>query len=69
MPKLVDDLDVYRTANVLIKQHGSNAVLFATGQADELLEKGDMDGAVVWRRISRAVEQLRRQRREGELLN
>ncbi len=29
-------------------------------RADAMLEKGDLDGYAVWRRILRAVEELRR---------
>ncbi len=41
---MTTDLDIYRTANALIKQHGDRAELYAAMRADELLEAGDMDG-------------------------
>ena len=60
-------LDIYRTAQVLIREHGDGAALEAAQRADAMLEKGDMDGAAVWRRIVRAVEEIQRQdRRSGE---
>ena len=34
----MDDLDIYRTANELIKQHGADAAIHAAMRADELLE-------------------------------
>ncbi len=35
--------------------------------ADAMLERGDVDGCAVWKRIVRAVEELqRKERREGE---
>jgi len=37
--------------------------------ADELLDEGDVDGAVVWRRILEAIDELRRGRRDREPLN
>ena len=38
--------------------------------ADELLAEGDADGAVTWRAIIRAVEELQRAMpREGEAVN
>jgi hypothetical protein len=38
-------------------------------RADELLQGGDIDGAMVWRRILAAVDELQRGRREGEAVN
>lgn len=48
---MTEEIDIYRTANTLIKQHGDErAELFAAMRADELLEAGDMDGRrVCWR--------------------
>ena len=54
----VSEIDIWRSANELIKQHGANAGIRAAMKADELLAKGDLDGARVWRRIVRAVEEL-----------
>ena len=52
------DLDIYRAANELIKQHGDKAPIHAAMRADELLEAGDMDGKAVWLRIAKAAEEL-----------
>ncbi len=40
---MVDDLDIYRSANELIEQHGEDAPIHAAMRADELMETGDMD--------------------------
>ena len=37
------DVDVWRTAHILIKQHGEDAALVAAQRADELLASGDVD--------------------------
>ncbi len=55
---MISDLDIYRAANELIKQHGDEAPIHAAMKADELLEAGDMDGKAVWVRIMKAVEEL-----------
>ena len=55
---MTSDLDVYRSAQVLVKQHGQDAPIEAAMRADAMLEKGDLDGFAVWRRIVRAVEEL-----------
>ncbi len=57
---LISDLDVYRSANVLMKHHGQNAPIKTAMRADAMLEAGDLDGYAVWRRILRAVEELQR---------
>ena len=51
-------IDIYRTANVLVKQHGEDAPVHAAMRADELLEAGDLDGYAVWKRVVKAVEEL-----------
>ena len=66
---MTHDPDIWRAARLLIDQHGEDAALRAAQRADELLEAGDMDGVAVWRRITAAIEELRRGRREGESLN
>ncbi len=55
---MIPDLDIYRSANVLLKQHGQDAPIHAAMRADELLEAGDLEGCAVWKRILRAVEEL-----------
>ncbi len=52
---MTSDLDIYRTANVLIKQHGEDAPIHAAMRADAMLEAGDLEGWAVWKRILRAV--------------
>jgi hypothetical protein len=66
---VIDDPDIFRAAKLLIDQHGADAPIRAAQRADELLEGGDMDGAVVWRRIIDAIEELQRGRRGDEFLN
>ena len=50
---MTSDLDIYRSANVLVKQHGQDAPIEAAMRADAMLEAGDLDGLAVWRRILR----------------
>ena len=61
---MIPDLDIFRSASVLVKQHGQDAPIQAAMRADELLEAGDLDGYAVWKRIRRAAEEL--QRKEPE---
>jgi hypothetical protein len=38
--------------------HGQDAPIQAAMKADAMLDKGDLDGCAVWRRIVKAVEEL-----------
>ena len=53
---MTSDIDIYRTANLLIEQHGDQATIHAAMRADELMKAGDMDGRSVWLRVIKAVE-------------
>ncbi len=39
---MIPDLDIYRSANVLIREHGEDAALDVAVWADAMLEKGDL---------------------------
>ncbi len=54
---------------MLIDQHGEDTPLRAPEWADQLLVDGDHEGARLWRLILKAVEELLRQRPDGEALN
>ncbi len=55
---MTSDLDIYRSANLLVKQHGKDAPVHAAMRADAMLEKGNPDGYAVWKRIVKATEEL-----------
>ena len=55
---MISDLDIYRAANLLIKQHGAEVELVAAQRADLMLDRGDVDGVHVWKRIRRAIAEL-----------
>ena len=44
---MILDLDIYRSAQMLVKQHGEDAPIEAAIRADAMLEKGDLDGYAV----------------------
>ncbi len=56
--RMIPDLDIYRSANVLVKRHGEDAPIHAAMRADAMLEKGDLDGYAVFQRIVKAAEEL-----------
>ena len=57
---MIPNLDIYRSANALVKQRGPDAPILAAMRADAMLEAGNMDGYAMWKRILRAVEELQR---------
>ena len=57
---MTSDIDIYRSANLLVQKHGGDAPIEAAVRADAMLEKGDLDGYAVWKRVLRAVEELLR---------
>ena len=63
---MISEMDVWRSAQVMVKRFGENAPLEAAKRADGMLEKGDFDGCTVWRRIMKAAEELLRQNREED---
>jgi len=57
------DLDIYRTANVLVKHYGEDAALEAAQRADAMLEKGSVGGQRVWKRMLKAIKEIQREER------
>jgi hypothetical protein len=55
---MTDNIDIYRTANILVELHGDDAPIQAATKADALLEAGDVVGQAGWKRILVAVEEL-----------
>ena len=48
----------HRTANLLVKRRSQDAPIDAAKRADAMLEKGDLEGCAVWKRVLRAAEEL-----------
>lgn len=62
---MTSDLDIYRSAKLLIDQHGDTAPIHAAMKADELSDKGDLEGAATWRRVLNAIKELRGEKPAG----
>jgi hypothetical protein len=56
--KKVEDIDIWRSASVLLKSRGCEAFAVASGRASDLAGQGDDEGAEVWCRIARVIELL-----------
>ena len=59
---MASEKDIWRSAQLLITQHGEDAPIHAAMKADEMLEKGDVDGVDTWKKILAAVNELQRSR-------
>ena len=67
---MIEDIGIWRAANILVKRHGKDAALVASQRIDESLAQGDLEGRSVWYRILKAVSELQRDKpTKGERLN
>ena len=57
--------DIWRYAKALIDSYGNDAPIHAAMRADELLARGDMDGAAVWRQVITAIKELQNMKPNG----
>ncbi len=57
---MVTELDIWRSANLLVQQHGDLADLEAAQRADAMLEQDNTAGRRVWLDILEKVKELRR---------
>ena len=55
---MISELDIYRAANLIIKRYGPDAIIKAARMTNRMLELGDLEGYVLWRRIRRTIEVL-----------
>jgi hypothetical protein len=55
---MTTEIDVYRSAKLLIEKHGDAASIHAATRADAIHMAGDLDGYTVWKRIIRAIDIL-----------
>jgi hypothetical protein len=55
---MIPDRDIWRAANLLIREHEADAEIVAARRVDEMLQRGDRDGQLVWLRIRQAIVEL-----------
>ncbi len=58
---MTSDLDIYRTASVLIRERGHEADLVVAQRADSFLKDGDVDECAVWKRLLKAIKEIQRE--------
>ena len=62
---MIAESDIYRSAQVLIREHGDLALEVAESRANKFWDAGDDEGAAVWMRIARAIRDLQKVRPEA----
>jgi hypothetical protein len=55
---VIPEIDIWRATNLMLKRYGEKALEESAARADELASHDDYNAAVIWRRITVAVEQL-----------
>ena len=55
---MIDDLDIYRSAKILVDIHGDAADIHAAQMLDQMAERNDAAGVATWKRILAAVDEL-----------
>jgi hypothetical protein len=63
---MIADIDIHRVAWMFIKRYGDDTAM----RGDALLDKGDLDGTLVWLAVIQAIERLQATKPlEGEAIN
>jgi hypothetical protein len=53
---VTSDLDLLRSAKIVLDQHGPDALIHCARQADAMIERGDVRGYEVWCAILSLIE-------------
>ena len=61
----MEEIDVWRTAELLLQQQGDSAELAATKHRDAMVQRGDWVGVMTWHRVMQALAQLRKKSADG----
>ena len=61
----IDEIDIWRSAKLIIDQHGDRAGAEAIRRPNRLAEAGATEGAAVWKRIASAIEEMQKTEPDG----
>ena len=62
----METIDIWRSASLLLEEHGDRAEFVAAAHGDTFFYKGDYEGCAVWMMIIRAIGELRQKSREAD---
>jgi hypothetical protein len=57
---VTEEIDIWRSAKLLLDKHGTDAELQAAQQIDAMIARGDSRGESAWKRILSAIKELQR---------
>ena len=60
------ELDIWRSAKLMVEQHGAEAAAAAEARAQAYLDKADDSNWVLWMRIAAAILELQRPPQDRE---
>jgi hypothetical protein len=63
----VSNIDIYRTAKLMIDQHGAGAWIECAVNHREMVAEGDEEGAAVWLRVAKAIATIDDMEASGEV--
>ncbi len=63
---MVEEIEIWRAANQLVKRYGEDAEFEAAMRAAAMIEACDIDGQRVWKRILTAIDELLRDKPDQE---
>jgi len=63
----MNELDIWRTAKVLIDAHGEGAEIEAAMRADLAIDQGNAAVENIWKRVLRAIQELPQQKPSGDV--
>jgi hypothetical protein len=55
----MDEIDIWRSAKLLMDEYGDGAELEAAKRAGSFVEAGDIEGGAVWVRIAHTILRIR----------
>jgi hypothetical protein len=56
------EIDVWRSARLLINEHGEGAEFVAAQRADQMIARGNPEGEAMWKKILVAIRELQKNR-------
>jgi hypothetical protein len=65
----MEEIEIWRAANQLLKQFPDGPDMVAAQRADAAYEQDDLFNFNLWTRIAKAVQVLQQTRPNGEILN
>jgi hypothetical protein len=57
---IMEEIEIWRTAAQMLKQHGDTAELACAARLDDMIDRGDVVGEANWKRVLSALVELQR---------